>query len=447
MDGLERRLKHSLQLRLSLALGVAILLVATLTGVFSYLSAFDEALEFQDNSLRQVAALHTRQGLGFHYPAATPGAAEDDEETRIVIQYLADGANAVHGDDSRLPLPIPASVADGLSTLDVGHEPFRVWVGKDASGARFVVAQEIGSRNRDARGSAWRALLPFAILFPILLLVVADLIRKLFKPVATLAAALDRREDHDLRPIDDQAMACEIRPFVQAINRLLGRVSRSVEGQKRFVADAAHELRTPLTALSLQAEALEAEPMPAAAQAQVQQLRRGIGRSRKLVEQLLALAGAQLAEPLAGNVSVHAACRRVLEDLMPLATRKQLDIGVEGEDASLPLRELELRAVIKNLVENAINHAPPGGQVDVRILSTPQAVEVVVSDDGPGVAPEEWGRVFDPFYRGQGHQVPGSGLGLSIVQTLVQRSGGQIEVGFSDAARRCGWSVRLRWPR
>ncbi|BAP42248.1 integral membrane sensor signal transduction histidine kinase [Pseudomonas sp. StFLB209] len=446
MDGLKGQLRHSLQLRLSVALAVAILLVATLTGIFSYVSAYDEALEFQDNSLRQVAALHTRQGLTFHYSAAMPATPDDDEETRIVIQFLADGANAVHNDDSQLPLPISDSVADGLSTVDVGHEPFRVWVGKDATGARFVVAQEIDSRNRDARNSAWRALLPFAILFPILLVVVADLIRKLFKPVATLAASLDNRGDQDLRPIDDQTLASEIRPFVQAINRLLGRVSRTLEGQKRFVADAAHELRTPLTALSLQAEALEAEPLPAATQAQVQLLRSGIGRSRKLVEQMLALAAAQLTEPLPGNVSVYSACRRVLEDLMPLATRKQLDIGVEGEDASLPIRDVELRVVIKNLVENAINHALPGGQVDVRILSTHQAVEVVVSDDGPGIAPEEWARVFDPFYRGQGHQVPGSGLGLSIVQTLVQRSCGQVEVGFTNAASRSGCSVRLRWP-
>ncbi|GAB1618334.1 ATP-binding protein [Pseudomonas sp. NGC7] len=447
MDGLKRRLKYSLQLRLSLALTIAILLVATLTGLFSYVSAYDEALEFQDNSLRQVAALHTRQGLTFYYGDNQAIAAEDDEETRIVIQYLADGAKASHGDDSRLPLPIPVTVADGLSTLQVGDEPFRVWVGKDASGARFVVAQEIGSRNRDARDSAWRALLPFAILFPTLLLVVADLIRKLFKPVTALAAKLDSREDQDMRPIDDQALASEIRPFVHAINRLLARVARTLEGQQRFVADAAHELRTPLTALSLQSEGLASEPMSPQAQAKVSQLRQGIGRSRKLVEQLLALAGAQLGAEPSGSVSVHEVCRLVLEDLMPLAERKQLDIGVEGDDVRLTIREVELRAVVKNLVENAIRHAPEAGHVEVSMQQTAEAVELCVGDDGSGIAPEEWERVFDPFYRGQGNQEEGSGLGLSIVRTIVQRTGGQIDVGFIDAARQQGWCVRLRWPQ
>ncbi|MDR2308437.1 MAG: two-component sensor histidine kinase [Paucimonas sp.] len=447
MDGRQRFLKHSLQLRLSLALSLAILLVATLAGVFSYVSAYDEALELQDRSLRQVAALYMRQGITFHYGASQATAAGDDEETRIVIQRLADGAQASHGDDSQLPLPIPASVSDGLSTVVVGNEPFRVLVEQDATGTRFVVAQEIDSRNREARSSAWRALLPFAILFPILLLVVADLIRKLFRPVALLAAMLDSREDQDLRPIDDQALASEIRPFVHAINRLLERVARTLEGQKRFVADAAHELRTPLTALSLQAEGFESEALSARAQAQWLQLRRGIGRSRKLVEQLLALAGAQLGAPPTGTVSVHGVCRLVLEDLMPLVEQKQLDIGVEGADMELLIREVDLRAVIKNLVENAIRHAPEGGVVLVQTGATAGVAHLSVRDNGPGIAPQEWERVFDPFYRGQENGQEGSGLGLSIVRNIVQRTGGTIDVGFADPLRQRGWMVRLGWPQ
>jgi len=440
-------LSGSLQLRLSLTLSLAILLVAVMTGLFTYRSAYDEALDFQDNGLRQVAELIARQHMSFSYPAADEldGVSEDDEETRIVIQWLADGAKAVKGDDSQLPLPIPGDIGTGLSTVQVGDEPFRVLVASDATGQRFVVAQEIHRRNRDARNSAWRALLPFAILFPILLLVVADLIRKLLRPVTSVAASLDNRDDQDLRPVDDQALALEIRPFVHAINRLLQRVARSLDSQKRFVADAAHELRTPLTALSLQVEALEAEALPERARSQVALVRRGISRSRKLIEQLLALASAQLAEQEAGTVSAHAVCRQVLADLMPLAERKQLDIGVEGEDVQLALREVELRAILKNLLENAIRHAPAGGQVDVQLQRRERFVELCVRDDGPGIDPQEWERVFDPFYRSPGNQEEGSGLGLSIVQTIVQRSGGTIAAGYADEATKRGWQVCLRW--
>lgn len=448
MDGFKRRLNASLQLRLSLALSLAILLVAVMTGLFTYRSAYDEALDFQDNGLRQVAELVARQHMSFAYPAAgeLDGVSEDDEETRIVIQFLADGAKAPPGDDSRLPLPIPGDIASGLSTVQVGDEPFRVLVASDTRGQRFVVAQEIHRRNRDARNSAWRALLPFAILFPILLLVVADLIRKLLRPVISVAASLDERDDQDLRPVDDQALASEIRPFVHAINRLLQRVARSLDNQKRFVADAAHELRTPLTALSLQVEALEVQALAPRAQAQVALVRRGIQRSRKLIEQLLALASAQLGEQGAGRVSAHAVCRQVLADLMPLVERKQLDIGVDGEDIPLALREIELQAVLRNLLENAIRHAPTGGQVEVQLRRDAEQVALCVRDDGPGIDPQEWERVFDPFYRSPGNQEEGSGLGLSIVQAIVQRSGGRIVAGYADAAARRGWQVRLQWP-
>ncbi|NIE73684.1 HAMP domain-containing histidine kinase [Pantoea sp. Ap-967] len=446
MDGFKRRLSQSLQLRLSLALSLAILLVASLSALFSYLTAYDEALALQDNSLRQVAALYTRQGLQFHYPSAPLQSTGDDEETRIVIQYVADGAVVSHGDDSQLPLPIAASVADGWSTVVVGGEPFRVLVGQEASGRRFAVAQEIDSRNRDARASAWRALLPFAILFPILLLVVANLIRELFKPVASLAATLDTRDEQDLRPVDERLLASEIRPFVQAINRLLARVARGVEGQKRFVADAAHELRTPLTALSLQAQGLEDQALPARAQAQVAQLRLGIARSRKLIEQLLASASAQLGEPAAADASVHGAFRSVLEALMPLLEHKQLDVAVEGDDVRVPLADMHLHNVIRNLVENAIRHAPVGGQIVLQAGQGGGRVTLCVCDDGPGIPPHAWSRVFDPFYRVAPQGGEGAGLGLSIVQTLVQRSGGTAQVGFSDEAARRGCRVCLSWP-
>ncbi|MFJ4452678.1 sensor histidine kinase [Pseudomonas sp. NPDC089392] len=445
MDGRKRHLNQSLQLRLSVGLSVAILLVATLSGVFSYLSAYDEALDLQDNSLHQVAALYMRQGLAFSYPASVQPAVGDDEETRIVIQYLADGQAVSHADDSRLPLPIAGSVANGLSTVTVGSEPFRVLVSTDTAGKRFAVAQEIDSRNRAARNSAWRALLPFAILFPILLLVVANLIRELFRPVGTLAAMLDTRDDQDLRPIDERLLASEIRPFVQAINRLLARVARTLESQKRFVADAAHELRTPLTALSLQAEGLAPEVLSTRAQLQLAQLRRGIARSRKLIEQLLALADAQLGDMPPGAVSLHEACRLVLEDLMPLAEQKQLDIGLEGGDALLPMREIELTTIIRNLVENAIRHAPIAGHVDLQVKQGAGLVMLCVSDDGPGIDAQEWARVFEPFYRGTDPVGEGAGLGLSIVRTIVQRSGGEVDVGYTDEAGKQGWRVCLRW--
>lgn len=444
MDGFKKRLRESVQLRLSVALSLAILLVAGVASVFAFMSAFDEARELQDDTLRQVAMLFDRQQMTLHYPAgkAIEG---DDEESRVTIQYLADGANASGSQDDVIPLPLPTTLADGLSTLQVGGEAFRVLVRTTARGERVAVAQEADVRNKDARESAWRSLLPFLILFPVLLLVVADLLRKLFRPIATLAAEIDQRAEQALHSIDEQHLPTEVRPFVVAINRLLARVEQAMQTQRRFVADAAHELRSPMTALSLQAERLDAVEMPAQARERLLPLSQGIERSRKLIDQLLTLAAAQSQsnrQPEA--VSVHDLYRRVLENLLPLAEHKGIDIGVEGtEDVRVIIDDMELYTLIKNLLDNAIRYTPPGGRIDLLVEREDEAARLQVKDSGPGISQAEQTRVFDPFYRSLGSGETGSGLGLSIVKAIAERNGARLELAFTDQTRQRGLWVSL----
>lgn len=444
MDGFKKRLRESVQLRLSLALSLAILLVAVLASIFAFVSALDEAHEQQDASLRQVAVLFDRQHMTLGYPddSKTVG---DDEESRVIIQYLADGKHASAATDEMLPLPFPTTLADGLSTVEVAGEAFRVLVRTTASGERIAVAQESDARDKDARESAWRSLLPFLILFPVLLLVVGDLVRKLFRPIATLAAEIDQRAEQELHPVDEQHLPTEVRPFVRAINRLLGRVAQSMESQRRFVADAAHELRSPMTALSLQAERLAAAEMPVPARERLLPLSEGIERSRKLMDQLLSLAAAQSTlNHTPSAVSVHETYRRVLEDLWPLAERKHLDIGVESvDDVQVFIHELDLFTLIKNLLDNAIRYTPEGGRIDLSVDRMDGRIRLQVKDSGPGIALAEQARVFDPFYRSLGTAETGSGLGLSIVKTIVDRVGARIEIGVTDNPQHSGLCVSV----
>ncbi|MGC5701423.1 two-component sensor histidine kinase [Pseudomonas sp. NFXW11] len=445
MDGFKRRLSESVQLRLSVALSAAVLVVALLAGIFAYVSAFDEALEMQDNTLRQVAALFERQQMTLGYPASGQVIADDNEESRVVIQYLADGARAQTDSDADAPLPLPTTLADGLSTLMVAGEPFRVLVKTTRSGERIAVAQETGARDKDARESAWRGLLPFLILFPVLLLVLADLVRKLFRPIAVLAAEIDLRDEQELHPIDERHLPSEVRPFVLAINRLLARVTQSMTAQRRFVADAAHELRSPMAALSLQAERLAAAEMPAAARERLIPLQRGIERGRKLIDQLLRLASVQSgAERPITTVSVHEVYRQVLEDLLPLAEAKAIDLGVEGsQDAQLLISEEDLLTLVKNLVDNAIRYTPDGGRVDLSLALEPGWVRLMVSDTGPGIAPQERQQAFDPFHRGQASAEPGSGLGLSIVKAIADRYGARVHLDYRDLQDERGLCVSV----
>lgn len=448
MDGFKRRLSDSIQLRLSFTLSIAIFIVACAAAAFAFMSAFDEAHEAQDGTLRQIAVLLDRQGATMQAPTAAD-IADDNEDLRFVVQYLDDGHGRQGHPDSALALPLPQTLADGISTMNLGGEHFRVLVRTLMSGERIAVAQETGKRDRDARESAWRSLLPFLILFPVLLLVVGDLIRKVFRPIATLSAEVDSRTEHALHPVDEAHVPREIRPFVVAINRLLGRVEQAMDMQARFVADAAHELRSPLTALSLQAERLANAEMPPEAQQRLVPLRRGIERGRNLLDQLLSLTRAQAtqAQPPPAT-SVHAVFRQVLEDLLPLAQAKNIDIGVDSQrDIRVLMHEIDLHTVIKNLVDNAIRYTPYLGQIDLSVVMVQGRACVQVSDSGPGIAKDEWPRIFDPFYRILGSSETGSGLGLAIVKAIADRNGAQIQLGFKDEVLSQGFYVCVFIPR
>lgn len=448
MDGFKGRLNESIQLKLSVSLLLAILVVGTVAGVFSFMSAFDEAHELQDDTLRQIAALFNRQPLPSAFPGGYNHAEGDDEESRVVVQYLADGKETGRIMNGRRPLPLPATLHDGLHTLEVDGEPFRVLIKTTAGGDRIAVAQETGIRNEIARDSALRTLMPLLILVPVLLLIVAKLVREMFRPISVLSKEIDQRAEQELHSVDEFHLPVEIRPFVVAINRLLARVARSMDAQRRFVADAAHELRSPLTAMSLQAERLSKSEMSDPARERLLALHKGIERARNLMDQLLTLAKAQSApDSPRSAVSVQSVYRHVLEDVMPLAETKHIDIGVEGEQAGHVLvNEFDLIAIVKNLVDNAIRYTPEGGRVDLSTSFEDGSVVLQIKDSGPGIPTSERNRVFDRFYRTLGSDQAGSGLGLSIVKAIADRIGAEILLAFSDEAKQSGLCVSVVLP-
>jgi len=167
-----------------------------------------------------------------------------------------------------------------------------------------------------------------------------------------------------------------------------------------------------------------------------------------LLDQLLALARAQSASELPTSpVSVQSIYRRVLEDLMPLAHAKRIDIGVEGtQDAIICANELDMLTLVRNLVDNAIRYTHDGGRVDLSVQFHEGTAGLRIQDHGPGIPLTERERVFAPFYRTLGSAQTGSGLGLSIVQAIVQRLGGEIRLDFTNSCEQSGLSVIVRLP-
>ncbi|EXU73609.1 sensor histidine kinase [Erwinia mallotivora] len=428
MDGIGKRLKESVQARLSFGLCSAIMLVALLTGGIAFYSALDEAHELQDSSLSQIAELAKNGVLAVRGSNLIGPPIHDERESRIIVHFMF--ATGQQGQKAEEGFVLPFALAEGFHTLQTHHHLYRVLVRQLDAATKVAVAQRASVQDEVAMSGALRTLLPFFVLVPVLLVVVADLVRKIFRPIQQLAVAVHHRSELDTTPLTTAGMPKEIVPFTHAINRLLERVSLSVEAQRRFVADAAHELRSPLTALSLQAENLSATALPAESQRRVMRLREGITRAKNLLEQLLSLARAQSRETQAvaqRQVAIDRLIREVIADLLPLAEKKNLDLGMlENSEIAVVCQPLALAGVLKNLLDNAIRYTPENGRIDLQVLRVDGRVVIEIEDTGPGIPAEKRLRVFDPFYRIEGNEATGSGLGLSIVRTLLDRMQGEI---------------------
>lgn len=443
MVSLKTKLNSSLQFRLSVWLSIVILVMAVFAGAFSFTTTFQEVNEIQDDLLRQIASLFDAEHLPVPHHGDGGRLTKSDEESRVVVQYLKAPTALSKSSDGVLPLALPETLPDGIQTIEVEHEAYRVLVKTVSSGERIAIAQETAIRNEIAEAGALHTLIPFLILLPILLLAIAIIVRKLFSPITELSKEIDLRREADLHPFQTEGLPLEIRSFVIAINRLLEKVSLSIAAQRRFITDAAHELRSPLTALSLQAEYLSNAEMSTQAIERVSMLRRGLERSRHLLNQLLEFARLQSTTTSnISKVSIKRVYRDVLEDLYPLAEAKKIDIGItDSDDVELTADETDLTILLKNLVDNAIRYSPDGGKIDLSVKLVTNQAQLIVTDSGPSIPMEYRQRVMDPFYRLVGNSEVGSGLGLSIVKQIVVKMNGEIHLEYSNPSENTGLTV------
>lgn len=430
---------RSLRGRLFISLTAAVLLTGLVGGVFAHRWAFDEAIETQDSVLIQIAGLV--QSGGFTGAQDLHGV---DEDSEIWLMELGKTPQGTPEERQLWRLP------DGMRDATRKGKPVRLVLRTRSDGSRFAVAQSTGVRDEIAGDMAFRTVLPIAALIPCLMLVIAFVIAQSLRPMVQLADELDARPADNMTPLPLRGLPSELNPFVSSINGLFRRVHDMMEQQRRFIADAAHELRTPLTALSLQAENLDQVELPPAARERLAVLRQGMARSKHLLEQLLALARHDAAPPDRARwevVELDQAARGVVADLLREAASRGVDLGfVRAESVPVRGEPMMLAAMIRNLVDNALRFTPEGGKIDVAIYPDGTTGVLHVEDTGPGVPPEEIGRIFEPFFRSQRPEGDGVGLGLSIVKRIVDRLGGSIEAVNVVEPGRTGLRVVIRLP-
>lgn len=232
--------------------------------------------------------------------------------------------------------------------------------------------------------------------------------------------------------------------------------------RRDFVANVGHELKTPIGALQLLSETLldatgtgsttgQTDPAEdvAAARRFAERIHHESTRLGKLINELLELSRLQGAEPLPvpDPVSVDTVIAEVLDRTRTGAAAKDIRIDVvrEGQELVVYGNDAQLTTAVANLVDNAVAYSPEGSQVTLTCRRTDDHVEIAVTDQGIGIAPEELDRIFERFYRSdqaRSRATGGTGLGLAIVKHIATNHGGRVDV-ISQVGQGSTFTLRL----
>jgi Signal transduction histidine kinase len=444
---MDRAGSYSLKQRLLLGVLAAVAVVWVATSAYSYLDARHEINELLDAHLAQSASLivaqlgHELEEIDLEHAPRT-----DRSARRVAFQIWERGTLLrLHSADA--PSARLSAREEGYSNAKLDGKGWRVFSTWDAT-HRFLVqiAERDEARREIAAGIATNLLVPLVVALAILALFVWLTIGRAVKPLDRLGHEVEQRTADNLRVLGLEGAPREVIPLVRSLNALFERVGRLIDNERRFTSDAAHELRTPLAALKTQAQVAKGARDDRTRQHALDSVIEGCDRAARLVDQLLTLARVEPdATRPTGSADLPVLARQVVAELVPFALDKDVEVEVRGSETLLLEGHADLLCVLlRNLVDNAIRYSPPGCAVSVDIDRAGDDARLVVSDQGPGITPDERARIGQRFYRVVGTGETGSGLGLSIVRRIVEIHGAHLR--FEEGENEKGLRVVVEFP-
>ncbi|WP_054311723.1 sensor histidine kinase [Mesorhizobium sp. 1M-11] len=331
----------------------------------------------------------------------------------------------------------------GFADRTIGGERWRVYTIVDAQkGVRVAVGDRIGLRDRLVRDLVLGLIGPALIIVPLLGALIWFGVGRGLSPLERTAADIAARDGDDMRPIADAAAPSEVRPLLQALNGLFGKVDAARRHERDVTAFAAHELRTPLAGLKTQAQVALAARDDGTRASALRQIIASVDRATRLTRQLLTLAKLDAMPPRQQEaVDVGRALQDAMKDCRtPPDLQVTVDPRLNGLVVSGDREHLHL--VLRNLHENALEHTRAEGRISWSML--PDGAGMMIEDEGPGIAEDEIALVTQRFYRTRGTTTPGTGLGLAIASIATDRLGMRLAIANLDD--RCGLRCTLNWP-
>jgi signal transduction histidine kinase len=457
---------NSLRRSLLRRLAAPLSLLALMSGLIAYWLAWQYTQHVVDRSLADLATAISKQiqiaGPNARITVPPLAQAMFSDPVEHLVYRISNGETEIAGDPS---LPLQGTSVRRMHfayVFETQHQGVTVRVAQvrvDQSAGDPIVI-EVGQPVRHRFRIAAEFLI--AIMMPLLLLLLAGwvivwrVVNQQLNPLTDLADSLNRQTHTSLEPVDETHVPVEIRPLTGALNGLLDRLKTALDGQRKFIADAAHQLRTPLTAVKLHAEQAVTARDPQQTLVAVRELRAAADRAVRLSNQLLSLARAEPGEQAARfvNIDVAALAFDTGAEWVPRALAVHVDLGfqrLDDPDASNdhPLiargNPVLLREVIANLLDNALKYVPltrvHGGRITMTIeekrVDAIAMAELTVEDNGPGVPLTQQPDLFKRFFRGDRHSENlsgadgGAGLGLAIVHDIMSLHHGSVH--YEDA--------------
>jgi signal transduction histidine kinase len=355
---------------------------------------------------------------------------------------------AIYDNRGRLVIPGPtelrvtsAQVADALSGQTVRQwqdEPDGLLVLRPAySGSRIVGATAVQRASDPLNQQIGRLWLGLGLTGLLAVLAATTLsialARWVGRPLRRLEATADRLGAGELTARASTLMGPpETRHLAGTFNDMAGRLEALIGSHRTLVADISHQLRTPLAALRLRLELLH-EDVDSASAGELEGALGEIARLSRLVDGLLAVARAEYTQPARITVDLAALVRERVAIWSPLAQERQIQLLTSSGQASVAVTPGHLEQVLDNLLANALDVTPGGGQITVSVRRHHDRVRLEVLDSGPGMTPAQrdqsfrrfWTRSVDSQSRDSSS---GSGLGLAIVHRLITVDGGTIQL-------------------
>lgn len=455
--------RASLRVKLLRLLVPPVLVALVLGSAVAYKASITVATEAHDLALTDLA-LALSQRIRLHDGELVldlPRVAEQVLKIdRYDAEYFAvrDDTGRLLGGEAELLPPREARQPGDVFFYDTkfGGNPVRaaaVAVPCEGRLCSVLVAETTIKRDRLSREVLFASVMPQLLLTVFAAAALWVGVKSGLRPLATLSDEIKARSPADLRPIDEAAIPQEVQPIVHELNQLFDRVGEANENQRRFLANAAHQLRTPLAGLQTHTELARQYPVPDGCRTELDYVHAGVIRAAHLANQLLTLARA---EPGAGRAGITAdldlseVVTGCADEWVHRALNRGLDLGFELAPARLKGDRFLIGELSVNLIANAVEYTPEGGQITVRTGTDADGVFIEVEDDGPGIPPEERSKVLQRFYRVSGAVGQGSGLGLAIVNETAIAHGGKVDIADGHPANAArgfpGCRIRVNFP-